>query len=123
MLDNEGYVAEGSGENFFLIRDGIIYTPELTSCLDGITRRTIIEMAESLGYEVREKRITRDEVYIADEAFFTGTAAEVLPIQSLDGRKIGCGSRGPVTEKLQTMYFDTVTGTKPYNAEWLSPVE
>ena len=110
LLDNEGYVAEGSGENFFLIRDGIIYTPELTSCLDGITRKTIIEMAQSLGYEVREKRITRDEVYIADEAFFTGTAAEVLPIQSLDGRVIGEGRRGPVTEKLQTMYFDTVTG-------------
>ncbi|MEE2749299.1 MAG: branched-chain amino acid transaminase, partial [Pseudomonadota bacterium] len=107
LLDNEGYVAEGSGENFFLIRDGIIYTPELTSCLDGITRKTIIEMAQSLGYEVREKRITRDEVYVADEAFFTGTAAEVLPIQSLDGRIIGEGRRGPVTEKLQTMYFDT----------------
>ena len=103
LLDNEGYVAEGSGENFFLIRDGIIYTPELTSCLDGITRKTIIEMAQSLGYEVREKRITRDEVYIADEAFFTGTAAEVLPIQSLDGRVIGEGRRGPVTEKLQTI--------------------
>ena len=83
MLDNEGYVAEGSGENFFLIRDGIIYTPELTSCLDGITRRTIIEMAESLGYEVLEKRITRDEVYIADEAFFTGTAAEVTPVSQI----------------------------------------
>ena len=123
LLDNEGYVAEGSGENFFLVRDGIIYTPELTSCLDGITRKTIIEMAESLGYEVREKRITRDEVYVADEAFFTGTAAEVLPIQSLDGRKIGCGSRGPVTEKLQTMYFDTVTASNPFNAEWITPVK
>ena len=123
LLDNEGYVAEGSGENFFLIRDGIIYTPELTSCLDGITRKTIIEMAESLGYEVREKRITRDEVYVADEAFFTGTAAEVLPIQSLDGRVIGCGSRGPVTEKLQTMYFDTVTAKDPFNAEWVTPVK
>ncbi|WP_370293702.1 branched-chain amino acid transaminase [Thalassolituus sp.] len=120
LLDNEGYVAEGSGENFFLVRDGIIYTPELTSCLDGITRKTIIEMAQSLGYEVREKRITRDEVYVADEAFFTGTAAEVLPIQSLDGRKIGEGRRGPVTEKLQTMYFDTVTSKNPFNAEWLT---
>ena len=123
LLDNEGYVAEGSGENFFLVRDGVIYTPELTSCLDGITRKTIIEMADSLGYEVREKRITRDEVYVADEAFFTGTAAEVLPIQSLDGRKIGCGSRGPVTEKLQTMYFDTVTASNPFNAEWITPVK
>ncbi|MEK9766480.1 MAG: branched-chain amino acid transaminase [Thalassolituus sp.] len=121
LLDNEGYVAEGSGENFFLVRDGIIYTPELTSCLDGITRKTIIEMAESLGYKVREKRITRDEVYVADEAFFTGTAAEVLPIQSLDGRIIGAGSRGPVTEKLQTMYFDTVTGKNPFKAEWITP--
>ena len=121
LLDNEGYVAEGSGENFFLVRDSIIYTPELTSCLDGITRKTIIEMAQSLGYEVREKRITRDEVYVADEAFFTGTAAEVLPIQSLDGRIIGMGCRGPVTEKLQTMYFDTVTGKKPFNAEWITP--
>ncbi|HCG78145.1 MAG TPA: branched chain amino acid aminotransferase [Oceanospirillales bacterium] len=121
LLDNEGYVAEGSGENFFLVRDSIIYTPELTSCLDGITRKTIIEMAQSLGYEVREKRITRDEVYVADEAFFTGTAAEVLPIQSLDGRIIGKGCRGPVTEKLQTMYFDTVTGKKPFNAEWITP--
>ncbi|SIT03683.1 MAG: branched-chain amino acid transaminase [Thalassolituus maritimus] len=121
LLDNEGYVAEGSGENFFLVRGGIIYTPELTSCLDGITRKTIIEMAQSLGYEVREKRITRDEVYVADEAFFTGTAAEVLPIQSLDGRIIGKGCRGPVTEKLQTMYFDTVTGKNPFNAEWITP--
>lgn len=123
LLDNEGYVAEGSGENIFVIRDGIIYTPELTSCLDGITRKTIIEMAESLGYKVLEKRITRDEVYIADEAFFTGTAAEVLPIQSLDGRKIGAGCRGPITEKLQTMYFDTVTGRDPFKAEWLTPVK
>lgn len=123
LLDNEGYVAEGSGENFFMMSNGIMYTPELTSCLDGITRRTIIEMARSLGIEVREKRITRDEVYIADEAFFTGTAAEVLPIQSLDGRVIGAGSRGPVTEKLQTMYFDTVTGKAPFNAEWLTLVK
>ncbi|MCA6063497.1 branched-chain amino acid transaminase [Thalassolituus marinus] len=123
LLDNEGYVAEGSGENIFLVRDGIIYTPELTSCLDGITRRTIMEMARSLGYEVREKRITRDEVYIADEAFFTGTAAEVLPIRMLDGRSIGTGSRGPVTEKLQSMYFDTVTGKAPFNAEWLTLVK
>ena len=123
LLDPEGYVAEGSGENFFIVRDGVIYTPELTACLDGITRRTIIEMAKSLGYEVREKRITRDEVYIADEAFFTGTAAEVLPIRMLDGRAIGAGSRGPVTEKLQTMYFDQVTGKAPYKPEWLTLVK
>ena len=96
LLDNEGYVAEGSGENFFLVRDGVIYTPELTSCLDGITRNTIFQLAADCGYEIREKRITRDEVYIADEAFFTGTAAEVLPIRELDGRQIGEGRRGPV---------------------------
>ncbi|MDF1764275.1 MAG: branched-chain amino acid transaminase [Oleibacter sp.] len=123
LLDNEGYVAEGSGENFFMMSKGVMYTPELTSCLDGITRRTIMEMARSMGIEVREKRITRDEVYIADEAFFTGTAAEVLPIKSLDGRVIGAGSRGPVTEKLQNMYFDTVTGKDPFNAEWLTQVK
>ena len=123
LLDNEGYVAEGSGENIFIIREGIIYTPELTSCLDGITRKTIIEFAEGLGYKVLEKRITRDEVYVADEAFFTGTAAEVLPIQSLDGRKIGEGRRGPITEKLQTMYFDQVTGKRDYKPEWQTPVK
>ena len=123
LLDNEGYVAEGSGENFFLLKDGVMYTPELTSCLDGITRRTIMEMARSQGIEVREKRITRDEVYIADEAFFTGTAAEVLPIRSLDGRVIGAGRRGPITEKLQTMYFDQVTGKAPYKSEWLTLVK
>lgn len=123
LLDNEGYVAEGSGENFFMLKDGIMYTPELTSCLDGITRRTIMEMAGSLGIEVREKRITRDEVYIADEAFFTGTAAEVLPIRILDGRVIGPGHRGPVTETLQNMYFDQVTGKAPFNPNWLTLVK
>ena len=123
LLDNEGYVAEGSGENIFIVSKGVIYTPELTSCLDGIPRRTIIEMAQSLGYEVREKRLTRDEVYIADEAFFTGTAAEVLPIQSLDGRKIGEGCRGPITEKLQSLYFNTVTGKEAFKPEWLTPVK
>ncbi len=123
LLDNEGYVAEGSGENFFMVTNGVMYTPELTSCLDGITRRTIMEMARARGIEVREKRITRDEVYIADEAFFTGTAAEVLPIRSLDGRIIGEGRRGSVTEMLQTMYFDTVTAKDPFNAEWVTPVK
>ena len=122
LLDTEGYVAEGSGENFFMISKGVIYTPELTACLDGITRRTIIEMARSLGYEVREKRITRDEVYIADEAFFTGTAAEVLPIRMLDGREIGEGTRGPITTKLQAMYFDQVTGKAPFNSDLLTLV-
>ena len=120
LLDNEGYVTEGSGENVFIIRDGIIYTPELTSCLDGITRKTIFSFAEELGLEVREKRITRDEVYIADEAFFTGTAAEVLPIRELDGRAIGTGVRGKLTEQFQTMYFDAVKGRRPENKDWLS---
>ena len=94
LLDVDGFVAEGSGENFFMIRDGIIYTPELTSALDGITRNTVMRLAHELGFEVKEKRITRDEVYVADEAFFTGSAAEVTPIRELDGRKIGTGQRG-----------------------------
>ena len=122
MLDNEGYVAEGSGENFFMLRDGVIYTPDLTSCLDGITRNSLFKIAADQGYEVRERRITRDEVYIADEAFFTGTAAEVVPIRELDGRAIGEGRRGPVTEKLQAIYFDAVRGKAADYAEWLTPV-
>lgn len=122
LLDNEGYVAEGSGENIFLVRDGKLYTPELTSCLDGITRNTIFVLAEQLGIEVIEKRITRDEVYIADEAFFTGTAAEVLPIRELDSRMIGAGKRGPITTKLQSMYFDHVKGRNNFKSEWLAPV-
>ena len=99
-----------------------MFTPELTSCLDGITRKTIFTFAEELGIEVREKRITRDEVYIADEAFFTGTAAEVLPIRELDGRAIGTGVRGPLTEKFQAMYFDAVKGRNPARQNWLSLV-
>lgn len=122
LLDPEGYVAEGSGENVFIIRDGVIYTPELTSCLDGITRKTIMTFANELGYEVIEKRISRDEVYVADEAFFTGTAAEVLPIQSLDNRIIGEGCRGPITEKLQSMYFDQVMGKRNEHNDWQTPV-
>ena len=122
LLDNEGYVAEGSGENFFLVRDGEIYTPQLTSCLDGITRKTIFQLAADCGYKVHEKRITRDEVYIADEAFFTGTAAEVLPIYELDGRTIGAGKRGPITEKLQSLYFSAVRGELPEHTNWLAPV-
>ncbi|WP_041524218.1 branched-chain amino acid transaminase [Gilvimarinus agarilyticus] len=122
LLDNEGYVAEGSGENVFVIRDGIIYTPELTSCLDGITRNTIFALAAECGYEVREKRITRDEVYVADEVFFTGTAAEVLPIRELDGRAIGEGKRGPMTTELQGLYFDAVKGRLPQHKGWLAPI-
>jgi len=122
LLDTEGFVAEGSGENFFMVRDGVLYTPELTSALDGITRKTIMQLARELGIEVVEKRITRDEVYIADEAFFTGTAAEVTPIRELDNRPIGIGSRGPITEKLQTLYFDIVHGRSPEYLSWLTKV-
>jgi branched-chain amino acid aminotransferase len=122
LLDVDGFVAEGSGENFFMVYNGVIYTPELTSALDGITRATVIQLAEEEGYEVREKRITRDEVYVADEAFFTGTAAEVTPIRELDGRTIGCGSRGPVTEKLQKKYFDVVHGRSAAHSDWLTVV-
>jgi len=122
LLDVDGFVAEGSGENFFMIYDGVIYTPELTSALDGITRATVIQLANEAGYEVREKRITRDEVYVADEAFFTGTAAEVTPIRELDGRTIGCGSRGPVTEVLQQKYFDVVHGRCDADKHWLAYV-
>jgi branched-chain amino acid aminotransferase len=122
LLDVDGFVAEGSGENFFMVRNGIIYTPELTSALEGITRETILVLAAECGYEVREKRITRDEVYVADEAFFTGTAAEVTPIRELDNRTIGNGGRGPMTEKLQTMYFDVVHGRHSDHQDWLTPV-
>jgi branched-chain amino acid aminotransferase len=122
LLDVDGFVAEGSGENFFMVYNGVIYTPELTSALDGITRATVIQLAKEEGYEVREKRITRDEVYVADEAFFTGTAAEVTPIRELDGRTIGCGSRGPVTEKLQKKYFDVVHGKSAAHTGWLAVV-
>jgi branched-chain amino acid aminotransferase len=100
------------------VQKGQLVTPELTSCLEGITRATIIDFAEELGLTVKERRITRDEVYIADEAFFTGTAAEVLPIRELDGRIIGSGRRGPLTEKLQTMYFDQVRGKRSEHPAW-----
>jgi branched-chain amino acid aminotransferase len=120
LLDTEGYVSEGSGENIFIVRDGIIYTPDLTSALEGITRDTIIRFAADLGIPVKEKRITRDEVYIADEAFFTGTAAEVTPIREVDGRTIGYGRRGPITQRLQEMYFDQVHGRRDEYPEWLT---
>lgn len=122
LLDAEGYVAEGSGENIFIVRDGVLYTPDLTSALDGITRDTIIRLAADEGIAVREKRLTRDEVYIADEAFFTGTAAEVTPIREVDNRVIGAGGRGPITERLQTLYFDQVHGRRSRYAEWLTYV-
>jgi len=122
LLDVEGFVAEGSGENIFIIRDGVIYTPELTSALNGITRDTIFRLAEDLKLPLKEKRITRDEVYLADEAFFTGTAAEVTPIRELDNRKIGNGGRGPITQQLQSAYFDLVHGRYDRHQEWLTPI-
>ena len=122
LLDTEGYVAEGSGENFFMVSRGVVYTPELTSALAGITRETVMVLAEELDIPVREKRLTRDEVYAADEAFFTGTAAEVTPIRELDNRSIGDGKRGPITEKLQKTYFDQVQGRRNAHADWLTLV-
>ncbi len=122
LLDTEGYVAEGSGENFFMVRNGIIYTPELTSALEGITRNTVITLANERNIEVRERRITRDEVYVADECFFTGTAAEVTPIRELDNRTIGSGGRGPITETLQAAFFDLVKGKLNTHPEWLTSV-
>jgi len=122
LLDAEGMVAEGSGENIFIVRKGVVYTPELTSALEGITRETIMLIAEEEGMKVVEKRITRDEVYIADECFFTGTAAEVTPIRELDNRQIGQGSIGPVTKKLQQAYLDLVTGRRACPSDWLKIV-
>jgi branched-chain amino acid aminotransferase len=122
LLDTEGYVSEGAGENIFIVRNGVIYTPDVASCLDGITRDAAITIARDLGFEVREKRITRDEVYCADEAFFTGTAAEITPIREVDDRTIGAGRRGPITEKLQTAFFDAVSGRSPRYRHWLTPV-
>ncbi|SMN13853.1 Branched-chain amino acid aminotransferase [Bathymodiolus heckerae thiotrophic gill symbiont] len=120
LLDVDGFVAEGSGENIFIVRDGVIYTPDLTSALAGITRDTIFTLASDLGYKVIEKRITRDEVYCADEAFFTGTAAEVTPIRELDNRTIGTGARGIITEQLQSLYFDCVYGRNEQYKRWIS---
>ncbi len=120
LLDNQGFVMEGSGENVFLVREGVVYTPDLTSALDGITRKTVISLCGELGIPVVEKRITRDEVYVADEAFFTGTAAEVTPIREVDGRVIGSGDRGPITERLQSLYFDQVHGRRSENPHWLT---
>jgi branched-chain amino acid aminotransferase len=122
LLDPEGYVAEGAGENLFIVKKGKLYTPDLTSCLEGITRDSIITLAKDLGLELIEKRITRDEVYTADEAFFTGTAAEVTPIRELDTRPIGIGSRGPVTHRLQSLFFDCVGGKNPQHSDWLAHV-
>jgi branched-chain amino acid aminotransferase len=123
LLDPQGFVSEGAGENIFVIRDGVLYTPDLSSgALNGITRKTVFAICEDLGLTIKEKRITRDEVYIADEAFFTGTAAEVTPIRELDGITLGPGHRGPITERIQNAFFDIVSGRNPKYASWLSAV-
>lgn len=122
LLDVDGFVAEGSGENVFIVRKGKLYTPDLTSALEGITRDTIIQLAEERGLKIIEKRITRDEIYGADEAFFTGTAAEVTPIRELDNRAIGTGTAGPITKQLQKDYFDAVTGKSAKHLDWLTLV-
>jgi branched-chain amino acid aminotransferase len=122
LLDVDGFVAEGAGENLFIVKDGVIYEPEIASALTGITRATVHTLAQELGYRVVSKRLTRDDVYIADEAFFTGTAAEVTPIRELDSRQIGAGRRGPVTTKIQSLFFDVVNGKVPAHADWLSLV-
>jgi len=123
LLDSAGFVSEGAGENLFIVKNGVIYTPDLSAgALNGITRNTVFAIAADLGLKIVEKRITRDEIYIADEAFFTGTAAEVTPIRELDRVQIGIGSRGPITEKIQTAFFDIVSGRNPKYAEWLTAV-
>jgi branched-chain amino acid aminotransferase len=122
LLDVDGFVAEGAGENLFLVKNGRIYEPELTSALSGITRDAVITLAHDLGYEVTARRVTRDDVYIADEAFFTGTAAEVTPIRELDNRAIGSGRCGPVTLKIQKAFFDVVSGKNKKHKDWLAPV-
>jgi branched-chain amino acid aminotransferase len=122
LLDVDGFVAEGSGENLFIVKNGRLYEPELTSALIGITRDAVITLAREAGYEVGAKRITRDDIYTADEAFFTGTAAEVTPIRELDGRSIGSGARGPITAKMQRMFFDCVNGKSDKHSDWLTQV-
>ncbi len=123
LLDTQGFVAEGTGENIFIVRNGQLITPSLTSALEGITRETVITIAKDLKIEVIERNITRDEVYSADEAFFTGTAAEVTPIKELDRRKIGKGKRGPMTREIQSIYFDTVKGVNNTYEEWLTFID
>jgi len=122
LLDSKGNVAEGSGENIFMVKDGVLYTPTLAASLNGITRNTIIILAKEQGYEVVETTMKIEELYAADEVFFTGSAAEVTPIREIDNISIGNGSRGPITEKLQTMYFDLVHGRLDIHADWLNYV-
>jgi len=119
LLDTEGYVSEGSGENIFIVRKGILKTTPLTSILEGITRDTVLTIAKDLSIETKEERFTRDELYISDEAFFTGTAAEITPIREVDDRTIGIGSRGPITEKIQNLFFDIVKGKNSKYQRWL----
>lgn len=124
LLDTEGYVAEGSGENIFILhRNGTLLTPPLDSALDGITRDTVIQLAEEMQIPVKEQRFPRDEVLIAEEAFFTGTAAEITPIRELDGRQIGCGRAGPITKQIQQRFFDVVHGRHAQHRDWLTFVE
>ncbi len=122
LLDVDGFVAEGAGENLFIVKNGVIFEPEIASALSGITRASVHALAHDLGIEVRTQRLTRDDIYIADEAFFTGTAAEVTPIRELDHRVIGAGRRGPVTEKLQSLFFEAVHGKVPAHTDWLTKV-
>jgi branched-chain amino acid aminotransferase len=122
MLDTEGYVSEASGENIFIVRNGELKTTPLTSILEGITRDCIIRIAADNGIRVREERFTRDEIYISDEAFLTGTAAEVTPVREVDGRVIGTGKRGNITEKLQSIFFDVVKGKNKQYASWLTKI-
>jgi branched-chain amino acid aminotransferase len=123
LLDTDGFVAEGPGENLFIVKDGRVYTPQLTTALDGITWRSIQSICADLGIAVEKTKITRDDVYIADEAFFTGTAAEVTPIRELDGRMIGAGKAGPITKAMQKAFFDVVTGKDRKHKHWLTPVD
>jgi len=118
MLDAEGFIAEGSGENFFLVKEGVLYSPDLDSCLDGITRRTILELAEQLDISTEIRKLSLEDLLESDESFFSGTAAEVVPINSIDGKLIGSGKRGPITEKLQSAYFDQVRGVSDSNHYW-----
>jgi len=123
LLDNAGFVSEGSGENVYIVKDGVVYTPDLSAgALNGITRSTVLQGCKDLGIEVVQKRITRDECYIADEMFFSGTAAEITPIREYDRLQIGSGSRGPVTEKIQTAFFNVVNGRNAKYAHWLTKV-
>ncbi|MCZ4330555.1 branched-chain amino acid transaminase [Castellaniella denitrificans] len=122
LLDTQGFVAEGSGENLFIVRDGVVYEPDIACALTGITRASIHQIAADLGLRVESRRLTRDDLYIADEAFFTGTAAEVTPIREIDGRQIGAGERGPITAQIQKAFFDAVSGKTPKYHHWLSKV-